>query len=101
MGMKGAAIATLISFIIGAILSAVVGRKYFALPFPLIDFIKIILATVVMSFFLWWFKENRGWLWLAFQLMTGLFTYGALIIAFNILDIRDSLKNHLIKELKI
>jgi O-antigen/teichoic acid export membrane protein len=97
MAMKGAAIATLISFIIGTILSAIIGQKHFALPFPVCDFIKIIIATLCMSLLLWGFKDNRGWFWLVLQLLTGLVSYGIVIYAFNILDIRNSLREYINK----
>jgi O-antigen/teichoic acid export membrane protein len=41
MGINGAAIATLSSFAIGSILSAIMGRKHFTLPFPVKEFTKI------------------------------------------------------------
>jgi len=97
MGMKGAAIATLTSFILGALLSAILGRKHFAVPFPIRDFIKISIATLFMSIFLWWFKDQRGWAWLLLQLLLGLISYGVIIYAFNLLDIRDNIKGYLNK----
>ena len=95
MGMKGAAIATLVSFILGAVLSAIIGRKYFAVPFPIRDFLKIIFATAFMSIILWWFKDNRGWAWFILQLLLGLISYGLIIYAYNLLDIKDNIKNYL------
>ena len=97
MAMKGAAIATLASFIIGAILSAILGRKHFALPFPVSDFIKIVFATSFMALFLYFFKEYRGWGWLVLQLCIGIISYGAIIYAFDLLDIKNTLKTFLKK----
>jgi len=97
MGMKGAAIATLVSFILGALLSAIIGRKYFAVPLPVGEIIKIGIATIFMSLFLWWFKDQRGWSWLILQLFLGMITYGIAICAFNLLNVRDNIKEYLIK----
>ena len=95
MGMKGAAIATLVSFILGALLSAVIGRKHFAVPFPVRDFLKIITATIFMSVILWWFKDQRGWSWFFLQLFLGLFSYGLIIYAYNLLEIKDNVEQYL------
>ncbi len=99
MGMKGAAIATLISFILGAILSALIGRKHFAVPLPVRDFMKIIIAALFMSVSIWWFKDQRGWAWFILQLTLGLISYGLVIYAFNLLGVRDNVKTYLYKVL--
>jgi O-antigen/teichoic acid export membrane protein len=92
MGIKGAAIATISSFAIGTVLSAIMGRKCFSLPFPIADFGKIIIASTFMGFCLWWLKDMRGWGWLVLQLTLGIISYGTVVYAFNLLDIRDSIK---------
>ena len=89
MGMQGAAIATLSSFVLGSILSAVLGRKCFKLPFPYIDFIKILISSFVMGLCLWWLKDLNGWGWLILQLSVGITSYLIMIISFNILNIRS------------
>ena len=94
MGINGAAIATLSSFALGSILSAIMGRKHFTLPFPFKEFAKIILASLVMGFCLWWLKDFRGWGWLALQLGVGIISYGVMMLAFNVLDIRMKIKEH-------
>jgi O-antigen/teichoic acid export membrane protein len=92
MGINGAAIATLSSFTLGSVLSAIMGRKHFTLPFPLKEFTKIVLASLVMGFCLWWLKDFRGWGWLALQLGVGMVSYGVMMVAFNILDVRTKIK---------
>jgi len=91
MGINGAAIATLSSFGIGSILSVIIGRQHFTLPFPLKEFSKIIVASLVMGFCLWWLKDLRGWGWLALQLAVGMLSYLTMMIIFNILDIRTKI----------
>jgi O-antigen/teichoic acid export membrane protein len=95
MGINGAAIATLSSFAIGSILSAIMGRRHFTLPFPMKEFTKIVLASLVMGFCLWWLKEYRGWGWLALQLGVGIISYVIMILAFNVLDIRAKIKERI------
>jgi O-antigen/teichoic acid export membrane protein len=99
-GMKGAAIATLSSYLVGMILSGIWGRKRFPVPFPVQEFLKIILAVVFMSFLLWWLKDMRGWLSLISQVLLGIGAYGSVIVLFNILDARDWVVTYL-KKLKI
>ncbi len=95
MGINGAAIATLSSFAIGSILSAIIGRKHFTLPFPIMEFTKIILASLVMGFCIWWLKDYRGWGWLILQLGVGIASYGIMMIAFNVLDVRTKILERL------
>ena len=95
MGINGAAIATLSSFVLGSLLSAILGRKYFTLPYPVKEFLKIFLSSLVMAFCLWWLKDMRGWGWLFLQLLTGALSYLSIIIVFNVLDIRMHVKDHI------
>ena len=95
MGIKGAAIATLSSFALGSFLSVIIGRKHFKLPFPIKEFTKILIAALVMGACLWLFRDLRGWGWLTLQLTVGIASYGIMIIAFNILDIRTQIKERL------
>ncbi len=95
MGIKGAAIATITSFAVGTVLSAIMGRKYFALPVPYQDFAKIILASAFMGFCLWWLKDMRGWGWLGLQLALGIISYGMVVYAFNLLDIQSNVKSYI------
>ncbi len=95
MGIKGAAIATLSSFTLGSVMSAIMGRKRFSLPFPFKEFTKIVIASLVMGICLWWLKDLRGWGWLALQLGVGIASYTAMLVAFNILDIRTHIKEFL------
>jgi len=95
MGMKGAAIATLSSFTLSSVLCAILCRKRFKLPFPLIEFAKLLIASFVMGFCLWWLKDFRGWGWLILQLSIGISCYALMLIAFNILDIRTQINSYL------
>jgi len=76
MGMHGAAIATLLSFIFSTGLGFIFGRKVFPIPFPAREVGKVLLATLVMGVCLWFLKDLRGWHWLALQMVVGLGSYG-------------------------
>ncbi len=98
MGIQGAAIATITSFAVGSILSAFFGRRYFTLPFPFIELIKICLATGVMGLSLWWLRDAQGWLWLIIQLLFGCISYFLVMLFFNILDIRTHVSELLLSK---
>ncbi len=53
MGVMGAVVATVAAYGIGAVLSAVVGRRYFSLPVPWREFGKIGMACGVMALAVW------------------------------------------------
>ena len=95
MGLQGAAIATLSSFSLGSVLSAILGIKRFTLPFPLKEFLKIVLATAVMGFCLWWLKDLRGWGWLILQLGAGIVSYFIMIVVFNVMGIQAEIKERM------
>lgn len=92
MGITGAAIATISSFGLGAILSVIFGNRYFPLPFPLKEFTKIILATLIMVLCLWGLKDDFGWLQLVIQLVIGILSYLSMVVIFNVLEVRDNIK---------
>lgn len=89
MGIQGAAIATIASFAVGCILSAYFGRKYFSLPFPLKDILKIVTSTIVMFICLNYVTNYQGWGWLFIQLIIGLISYIFMMLFFNILNSRE------------
>ena len=84
MGMHGAAISTLLSFMISSILGYFWGRKVFPIPFPAREIGKIIIATIFMGICLWFVKDLRGWHWLVLQLAVGLGSYGLATYLLNI-----------------
>ena len=91
MGMQGAAIATIASFAIGSLLSCLFGRKHYRLPFPIMDFVKIIASTIVMGICLWWLKDLKGWGWLLLQLIIGVASYFTIMLALNVMGLRGKL----------
>ncbi len=92
MGIQGAAIATISSYAVGCILSAYYGPKYFNLPFPKIEILKIVVSTLLMFICLWWLRDYRGWLWLLLQLFIGVSVFSSLMLYFNILNAREYVK---------
>ncbi len=92
MGMHGAAIATLLSFMFSSALGFIYGRKVFPIPFPSKEIGKIIIATLFMGVCLWFLKDLRGWHWLALQMVVGLGSYGLAGYLLNIGGVKQVIK---------
>ncbi|WP_219988767.1 oligosaccharide flippase family protein [Leucothrix pacifica] len=84
LGMQGAAIATLLSFMVSLTLGVIFGRRVFPIPFPARDIAKIIGASVAMGLCLFLLKDLRGWLWLVAQLSSGLSVFLAAVLLLDI-----------------
>ena len=98
MGMQGAAIATLLSFIVSVLLGYIFGRRVFPIPLPVQDIIKILTAAFIMGFCLYYLKDLRGWLPLMLQFSGGLVTYLLLAYLLNIGGIKQIIGDYLRKE---
>lgn len=84
MGMHGAAIATLLSFMFSSALGFIYGRRVFPIPFPVREVSKILIATLFMGVCLWFLRDLRGWHWLALQMAVGLSSYGLASYLLNV-----------------
>jgi O-antigen/teichoic acid export membrane protein len=91
-GLLGAAYATVMAYAMGLILSWRVGRRAFPMPFPLADFIKIIVATGGMSLALLPLLAFQGVLVLVLQVMIGVATYGVLSLLFDVAKARSKMR---------
>lgn len=90
--VMGAIYATLIAYAIGLILSAVQGRRYFKLPLPNMEIIKITTATVLMGLAIWPFHTLTGVVDLAVSILFGALAYLFLIILMNVAEVRAMVK---------
>ena len=91
LGMQGAAISTLLSFMVSVILGFIFGRRVFPIPFPAKDFLKILFSALLMALCLYVLKDLRGWLWLLLQLLSGLSVFLVTSYVLNIGEIRKLL----------
>lgn len=95
MGMQGAAIATLLSFMISVSLGFIFGRRVFPIPFPLKEVCKILLSSFLMGLCLYYLKDFRGWLWLLVQFTSGLSIFLIASYLLNVGDVRNLIANYL------
>ena len=90
MGMEGAAIATLLSFIVSVALGYIFGKRVFPIPFPKKEFIKILCAALLMGICLYAIKDQRGWMALLLQLVSGLGVFAVTVYLLNIGGIKHA-----------
>ncbi|WP_223701277.1 oligosaccharide flippase family protein [Sutcliffiella deserti] len=89
-GIEGAAISTVAAYASAVILSWIlVHVQINPLPFPWIEFLKVIAATIIMSLALWPLSEETGFLALFLQLILGAIAFGFSACLLNILDVRQ------------
>ena len=84
MGMQGAAISTLLSFMFSSALGFIYGRRVFPIPFPAKEVVKILIAALFMGICLWFLRDLRGWHWLVVQMAVGLSSYGLASYLLNV-----------------
>ncbi|KFZ32200.1 hypothetical protein JS44_15090 [Anoxybacillus flavithermus] len=95
---EGAVFATLVSYIMAIALSWKLGQKLFPLVFPLKDFTKILIASLVMMVSLsFWDSDNETLYGLFLKVCLGIGIYSGIIYTFNVWRIRDRIGSFLIK----
>jgi O-antigen/teichoic acid export membrane protein len=88
-GINGASAVSVIALALSMVMTAAVGRRYFALRFPFAAAGRIALAAAVMAAVLWPLRGYRGGVALVGQVGVGAAAYGALLLSLNVLGLRD------------
>ena len=87
-GLIGAACANISAYALALILSWMLGRQVFALPWPSVDSLKIAGATLVMGGVVWLLAEATGPLAVVVQLTAGVLVYAIMLWILNVADAR-------------
>jgi len=91
-GLMGAVYATLLSYLLAVCLLAVWGRKYVSLPLPVKNSLFIIIACAAM-FPVKYIQTDAGpWVDLIVMAVCGVIIYSAVILIFNVANIRHWLR---------
>ncbi|PTQ57309.1 MAG: Polysaccharide biosynthesis protein [Candidatus Carbobacillus altaicus] len=99
--LQGAAMATLGSFLVTLILSIMLGRGIFKIPFPFCDTFKIVLSTLMMGMFLAvWDVEKTSWFVLLLQMTGAIIVYGISFLILNVGQYRSELIKILGRQVK-
>jgi O-antigen/teichoic acid export membrane protein len=90
-GINGAAAASVIAYIVSIALTAWLGRRHFALPFPIGTCAIVLVAGAVMAAVLFPFRNSVSPYALAVQVAAGAAIYAGMLLGFNFLGLRDAL----------
>jgi O-antigen/teichoic acid export membrane protein len=88
LGLMGAAYAAVAAYVVAALISFVLGRRLFALPFPVKEGAKVVLASAIMTGLVWPLLGLQGVGGLAAQIAGGVVAYGAFAFVLDIAGIR-------------
>jgi O-antigen/teichoic acid export membrane protein len=91
VGLMGAVASTVISYGVGMVLLAIVGRRHIALPIPLRETAKIGLACLVMACVVHFAPSPGGVLEIVFKAVLGGIAYGSSALLLNLADARTKL----------
>jgi len=90
-GMMGAIYATFTAYLLAFLLSATLGQRFFPIPIPYLDGLKIALASLLMVLPLWLTTEYQGFYALAAKVLVGGTLYLVLIGLLNVGGYRTEL----------
>ncbi|MGM0843746.1 MAG: oligosaccharide flippase family protein [Bacillota bacterium] len=97
MGIEGAAVATIVAYLVAVILSWILVKIKMEVPFPFVNFVKIIVAVLVMSAVLWPVKDAVGIGMAIIQVLLGGVVYVLMALLLNIEGIRNIVAGRLLK----
>ena len=92
-GINGSAVASLLAYLFSILLTVHVGRKYFALPFPIEAGAKVLAACGAMALVIYPLRGYQGTPALAIQIGAGAAVYGVVLVACNFLALRQPALN--------
>jgi O-antigen/teichoic acid export membrane protein len=87
-GLIGAACANISAYAIALVLSWLLGRRVFVLPWPSVDSLKIALAAIVMACVLWLLGGATGVMAVVSQVAAGALVYTSSMCILNAADAR-------------
>jgi len=96
-GLSGAVIATVISFAVGLLLFAILGRRHIVLPIPLVETAQIAGACLMMAIAVSLMPSVGGFFELLIKSLLGAIVYGAFLLAFNFNGAQSKIKKYIWK----
>ena len=89
-GINGAASASVLAYLLAIVLTAMVGRRYFVLPFPLKPLLQTLAAAGTMALVLYPFRADAGRAALVAQIAAGASVYGTVLFALDFQRVRTT-----------
>jgi O-antigen/teichoic acid export membrane protein len=90
-GINGAAVASVLAFVVSIVLTVWLGRRHFELPFPPRACAVVLLASAVMGAMLYPMRNHIGAIALSAQIIAGAIVYAGILLSCNFLELRDQL----------
>ncbi len=100
-GLYGSAYANVAAYLIGLVLSIVIGGRIFRIPLDGLDFFKISLATACLLAALWSWRGGTDLLLLIIKVIYGGAVYGFVLLLLNVAETRTRLINELRERWKL
>jgi O-antigen/teichoic acid export membrane protein len=88
-GIAGAAVASVLAYVISISLAVSVGRRHFNLPFPRRACAQVLAASAAMALLLYTLRGYRSAAAVASQVVAGTSLYFAVLLASDFLELRD------------
>lgn len=95
-GIGGAAVSSVLAYVLSIAITGVVGRRHFAMPFPSAAAVRVSLACAAMAAALLPFRAHTSPAALTVQVVGGALLYAAVLIATNFLGLRDLIGDRLL-----
>ncbi len=92
-GINGAAVASVLAYLISIVLTAWIGRRHFILPFPLSSCGQVLLAGGIMGAVLYPLRAHTSPSAVIMEIAAGAAVYGLILLASNFLGLRESFIN--------
>jgi O-antigen/teichoic acid export membrane protein len=97
LGINGAVIATVISFALGLLLLAIIGRRHIIMPIPWLQTAKIAVACLAMAITVSFLPDFGGFVELLAKSTIGALTYGAALVALDFNGARNKIAAYIRK----
>ena len=94
-GINGAAGASVCAYVVSIVLTVLVGRRHFALPFPGRALGKVMIASAAMAGVLLVMRGRTGTAALTAQVLTGTAVYATVLVSLNFLGLRSAVTQRL------
>jgi len=91
-GVIGAVYSSVISFAVAMLLSMILGFRAFPLPFPIMDWLRLFIAALIMAGVLLLIPQKGGWLGLILYVLVGILVFVTFVWVFKVSYLREFLK---------
>jgi O-antigen/teichoic acid export membrane protein len=90
-GIAGAAVSAVAAYSVSIVITAVVGRRHFVLPWPVRGSVIVLLAAAAMAGVLYPLRDYHSTAAVAAQIAGGALVYGLVLLGLNFTQLRDRL----------